>query len=214
MRDTLAKPVTLEIGLGDNTPLKEAVEFISDRYDITLLVATQAFEAEGTTDVEAQPVKLPKLIGVKLSTVLRLLAAQIHGTYLIRPDFVEILPIKRARPESWQEKRDLPPTVSAEFTQCSLAEALRELSDLSGITIVLDSRASDKAKAGVTATLRNVPIDTAVLILSDMAFLRPVPLDNVLYVTTKENAEELNAWHDKRYKKVNESENASSPAGT
>jgi len=54
----------------------------------------------------------------------------------------------------------------------------------------------------VTATLNNVPIDTAVLILSDMADLRPVALDNVLYVTTSENAEYLRARQEEQRKRA------------
>jgi len=40
MRDRLSKPVTLELGIQPNTPLREALEFISGRDDITILVDT------------------------------------------------------------------------------------------------------------------------------------------------------------------------------
>ncbi len=194
MRERLSKPVTLENGIQANTSLREALEFISDRYDVTILVDTQAFKAEGIDAIEEMPVRLPKMVGVKLSTVLRLLLAQINATYLIRSQHIEITTLKRARPEFWTgTERNLAPTVNVEFEKCPLHEALQELSDSSGISIVVDGRAGDKAKNSVTATLNNVPIDTAVLILADMADLRPVALDNVLYVTTKENAEFLRA---------------------
>ncbi len=43
-----------------------------------------------------------------------------------------------------------------------------------------------------------MPLDTAVRILADMADLQPVIMDNVIYVTTRENAVRLEADHQKR----------------
>jgi hypothetical protein len=194
IRDKLSRPVTLENGVQPNTSLRDAREFISDQYEVTILVDTQAFKAEGIDAIEEMPVRLSRMVGVKLSTVLRLLLAQIDATYLIRSSHIEITTSKHAWPEFWRiGERNLAPRVNIEFEKRSLHEALQELSDSSGISVVVDSRASDKAKTSVTATLNNVPIDTAVLILADMADLRSVTLDNVLYVTTKENAELLRA---------------------
>src|SRR5262249_15035713 len=39
---------------------------------------------------ETQTVKLTNVVGVSLKTVLRLLLAQVGGTYMIRPDYVEV----------------------------------------------------------------------------------------------------------------------------
>jgi hypothetical protein len=66
--------------------------------------------------------------------------------------------------------------------------ALQKLSDLTGVSVVLDARTTEKAHVDVTAELNNVPLLDAVRVLSDMAGLRPVALDNVLYVTTPENS--------------------------
>jgi hypothetical protein len=128
-------------------------------------------------------------VGIKLSTVLRLLLEQVDATYLIRSDHIEVT-FRRARPD-FGTAGSLTPTVNAEFDKSPLDLALQQLADLSGISIVVDGRVRDGAKMSVTATLNNVPVDTAVLILADMADLRPVALDNVLYVTTEENAKFL-----------------------
>jgi Mg-chelatase subunit ChlD/tetratricopeptide (TPR) repeat protein len=96
MKNKLARPVTLDKGIEANTPLREALEFISDRYDVTVLVDTQAFKAEGNDTVEETPVKLPKMNGVSLATVLRLLTAQANGTYLVRRDYIEVTTGRRA----------------------------------------------------------------------------------------------------------------------
>ena len=96
---------------------------------------------------------------------------------MIRSDHIEVTTFRYARPEFFAVG-NLTPTVNVELDKCPLHEALQQLSDLSGISVVVDGRAGDNAKTGVTATLNNVPIDTAVLILADMADLRPVALDN------------------------------------
>jgi hypothetical protein len=96
MKNKLAEPVTLEQGIAANTSLRDALEFISDRYNVTILIDTQAFKADGNDTVEDTPVRLPKMIGVSLATVLRLLTAQANATYLVRRDYIEITTGKRA----------------------------------------------------------------------------------------------------------------------
>src|SRR5205823_6035346 len=80
----------------DNAPLRDVIEFLSDKYEMTILVDTQAFDQQGQKTVEDSPVKLPKMPGVTLSTVLRLLLSQVNGTYLIRRDYIEITTGDRA----------------------------------------------------------------------------------------------------------------------
>jgi hypothetical protein len=211
LRSKLAQSVTLENGIEGNTPLREAFEFLGSRHDIAIVIDTQAFKAEGNDTVEETPVRLPKMTGIKLGTVLQMIAAQANGTFRIRPGYVEVTPKERARPDAWKENRDFAPTINAEFSGHPLDSALRELSDASGISVVMDGRIGEKARTSVTATLNNVPIDTAVFILADMADLRPVVLDNVLYVTTKANAEELTVWRDKQRNKPSGTEKPLSP---
>ena len=43
----------------------------------------------------------------------------------------------------------------------------------------------------VTARLANVPVDTALRVLADMAGLKVVRMENVFYITSAENAEKL-----------------------
>jgi hypothetical protein len=57
--------------------------------------------------------------------------------------------------------------------------------------VVLDARVEDKGALKVTALLRNVPVETAVEVLADMAGLAVVQRGNVLYVTSTENAAKL-----------------------
>jgi hypothetical protein len=63
------------------------------------------------------------------------------------------------------------------------------------MNVVLDPRALAESgeKLTVTARFHNVPVDTAVRILSNMADLQMVRLDNVLYITTPKRAAQLQA---------------------
>lgn len=95
IQEKLSKPVNLEKGIDENTALKDALDFLADRYDLTIIIDAKAFEAIGVAKVEEQPVKLPRMVGVSMATVLRLLLAQVKGdvytgTYLVRRDFIEV----------------------------------------------------------------------------------------------------------------------------
>jgi hypothetical protein len=201
LRTKLALPVSLDKGIDPGTPLKEALEFLGDRYDFTILVNAMAFKIPGGKDKEnvlEQHVQLPRLIGVRLSTVLSMLSAQINGTFLVHNDHIELTTFPHTRAELWSSpivnRGDgliMAQMVDADFDRRPLAEGLHELADQSGINVVLDARAGEKARTEVTATLSHVPVDTAVQVLADMAGLKSLAIDNVIYVTAKANAKTL-----------------------
>jgi hypothetical protein len=213
----ISKPISLENGIEANTPFADAVQFFRDRYDLPLVVDHAAFEGEGFDQVDKQPVKLPKMKNVRLSTVLKLVLRQLKSnnsgdlmgaTYMVRSDYLEITTLHQAYKEIYGstpdgnialaaddveegKQRRLLPIVNADFERRPLQEALKELTATSGLSTVIDIRVSEKAKAPVSATLHNVPLDTAVQVLADMADLKSLVIDNVLYVTSKENAKAM-----------------------
>jgi hypothetical protein len=147
---------------------------------------------------------------VRLATVLKKILDRVPSasgaTYILRRDGIEITteaakiaefrnPSDHAppNPEAMEAPMGSPnplTLVQAEFDKRPLDEALKELADATDSNVILDVRASDKVKA-VTASLINVPLDTAVDLLANMAGLQVVSRDRVLYVTTKENAEAM-----------------------
>jgi hypothetical protein len=201
IRTRLAQPVNLEKGI-ETSQLKDALEFIGQKFGIAIVIDRQAFKDDYQIDsVDEQQVRLPRLAGIKLGTVLRLLVSQVggnqpapgsgsgNGTYLVRGDHVEITTEPRTNPAFWRDpdldkyaRRKLALLIDADFRQRPLAEALFELSDESGISIVLDVRAVDAAKIPVSATFKGTPLDTAVETLASMAGMRMVAQDRALYV--------------------------------
>src|SRR5207302_902068 len=96
------------------------------------------------------------------------------------------------------QRAGYPPLVLARFDEKPLKDAFEELSDLYDVSVVLDARVKDKGKTAVTGKFLNVPFDTAVTLLADQVDLEAVRLDNVWYVTTKENARALQQAHPPR----------------
>jgi RNA polymerase sigma factor (sigma-70 family) len=89
------------------------------------------------------------------------------------------------------------PPVSAAFDGQTLAGAVRQLRGLSGANIVLDPRAADKATAPVAGSFDDVRLLTVLQVLGDMAGLKPVTLNNVYYLTDRENAAQLQKLVDR-----------------
>jgi hypothetical protein len=204
IRAKLAYPVNLEKGFDVGTPLRDVSEYLSALKDLTILVNEKAFAEDlHVKDVGRQTVSLSPATTVSFGKVFQMVLSQVGGTYLVRFPCIEITTPMRAWPEEWSESRGFDrhriPTVGAVFSIRSLEDALRELSETSGINVVLDSRLKrDHAQKAVTAQFTNAPIDTAVRLVADMANLSVVAMDNVLYVTSKANAAALQAERSKR----------------
>jgi hypothetical protein len=197
----LAMSITFEFDTG---PLKEALEHLSDKYSLPILVDTEAFKADlQMPEVEAQQVKFPKMAGLRLSTVLEKLVGQVGGGFLLQADHIEITTLARISNTVWgtvepqeddsgSRRRPRLPLVQEAFEKRPLADALQELADATGISVVVDHRrAGDRVRKPVTAALHNVPLDTAVRLLASQAELQTVLVDNVLYVTTPDHAREI-----------------------
>ncbi|HEX4590681.1 MAG TPA: sigma-70 family RNA polymerase sigma factor, partial [Gemmataceae bacterium] len=174
--EALQKEVDAKRAL-QGSPLKDVLEFLADKYHLTFIVDTQAFQAAGAgggRNVEDSPVNLPKMPGVSLGTVLRHLVAQVHGAYLIRKDHVEITTLDRQLIEAFgppplDESQIAMPTVNDVFEARTLEKALEDLAGQTGKNIVLDPQVEEKQKKfTVSARLLNTPIDAAVLVVADM----------------------------------------------
>jgi hypothetical protein len=200
MRHRLQAPVMFSgFEVDSAMTLQEALDHLADRFKLTFDVNEAAFEAEGLKDVRARPVAkkpIPKMINVRLDTLLRKFLARIPArsgaTFLIRQDTIELTTTAAVRAELGREGRGpLPALATAIFNDNPLDDALRELAQTTESNIVLDARVGEEAQTPVRARLENVPVDTAVRVLADMAGLESIRLDNLLYVTTRENAARL-----------------------
>jgi hypothetical protein len=173
--------------------LNEGLEQLAQRFNLSFDINEHAFKEADIKEVGkfeiASPNSVPAM-HTRLGTVLKKVLSHVSpsATYIIRDDTIEVTTMQAIRKEFFADRPDgpLPPLVAGTFEKVPLQAALRELAHAGNI--VLDSRAAKEGETAVTADLVNVPLDTAVRMLADMAGLKVVPLDNVLYVTSKDNA--------------------------
>jgi hypothetical protein len=173
--------------------LKEALDrftkaFAAKGKALPLLVDSDAFK-EANPDAEDlydTPVKFPPVPRrMKFETALRFTLSRIgtgNGTFLVRRGCIEITTLERGGPAQLLEER-----VTAAFHKRPLAEALEELADLTGATIILDPRVGEKAETPITARFRNtISLEGAVRLLAEMAGLQArVGEESVLFVTAR-----------------------------
>ena len=204
--DKPAKPGALSALLGDtidmgnlagnDVSLKDLVAYLQGKIfgvdkDFAIFVDTQAFaeenpDAEKIEDTVVPVPGFPKK--QKLAMVLRTALRRVrtnNATFLLRGGAIEITTMDRAKPENL-----LGYPITARFSKRPLDEAIDELSDLSGATIIIDSRVGDKAKTPVSASFKNtITLEGAVRLLAEMADLQTDIRDNILFITGKAKAE-------------------------
>jgi hypothetical protein len=178
-----AKVPTCELEPG---PLKDALVFLGDRFGVSITVDREAFKAIGIQDIDSQNVSLSRVSNMKIGEILQLLLSPVAGNYQEQDGVVIVVP-----QEHMVAEHQLRRPVDAAFDKIPLTEALDRLSASLGVSVVVDGRVAKQAQSAVSGTFHNVPIDTAVRLLADMAELKMVAVDNALYVTSNENAQQL-----------------------
>jgi hypothetical protein len=92
--------------------------------------------------------------------------------------------------------RQLRQRVTVDCNETAFGTVVKQLGTDTGANVVLDPRLGEKAAKAVTLKLDEVPLETAVRLLSEVADLRAIRMSNVLFVTTGERAEKLRADAD------------------
>jgi hypothetical protein len=200
---SLQNPLPVDRAI-EGVPLKEVIDYLEDvasppesKNDPSLRVKIIANDAAFKDlygpkfRIEDAKIKVPRLTGAKLETALRIVCEQIQGSALVvRNDTIEITTFDKAfgrRRTDW----DSPILVYHNVVKQPLSEVLDYLGARHERTIALDARLGEHAKTHITVRLLNVPFETAVETVSEMAGLRAVRKENTLYVTTLEHAKAL-----------------------
>jgi RNA polymerase sigma factor (sigma-70 family) len=180
----------------DPLALEEHLNFISKAFGVTFIIDEQAFRFgnDQGSGIGKWEVRLPSSPGVSLCTVLSQLLRQlpVPATYVVRGDHISILPEEKVRNgDLLQESINY----QAREGQ-TLEEALRQLADQHGVTILLDARVKQLGQTKIDGTLHNVSLTVAVRLLAEMADLKAVTVGNALFVTSPENAFALQQEED------------------
>jgi hypothetical protein len=216
--EQLLKPVTFA-GFDDpNMTLRRALDKLGKDYGLDFDINEQAFKAEQLNNpAEATIAEKPlrKRERIRLDRLLRLVLERVPApsgaTFVVRGDSIEVTTNQAVRQQIWGKSTGpFLPLVNRAFDKQPLEDALKALAEQAEYNVVLDNRIGDKAKTQVTARFANTPLDTAVGFLADMADLRTVLLDNVVYVTTKDNAA---LWEARLKKSVDSTADSAEPSG-
>lgn len=217
-QNKLGEKLAKRISLDNAQEMKfgEAIKFLAEKYDLPLVVDSSVGQQEGMAacDADDRLVKLPKLLNVRMDTVLRLLCEQVSAVPLVQPDHIKITDAVRGLYESGvlpQPDKTLPEEdpalldvtnmqkskplikralVSGAFKNVTLADILDDIAESTGATVVLSPAAGDAAKKTLTVRFSNTPVDAAVRTLCEMADVGVIEDANVLTVTSHERAEQ------------------------
>jgi hypothetical protein len=195
---------------------KDAVAMLSDKYGVSIVTDPHLGEGQGAAACDApaddMPVKFPKLVNVRLDTVLNLLAAQLQGKVLVYPEYVKIVPDVVAAYEtgvltvSTDPNNEEPPLlsvtelvrarplikralVSLSFKNKPLSEVIDEIAETTGATVAVSPLLpAEVRQAPVTVSFANTPVEAAVRTLCEMTECGVIEDANVLLVTTRQRA--------------------------
>ncbi len=182
VRQDLARPITLKI---ENKPLSAAIDALNQAARMTVVLDAGAVQIQlGVTADQTQPISLD-LDGVPVRKALRRILEPFDLTYVVIDDAVI------ATTEDAAMSRQMHQHISVDVDKVDLATALRQMARDAGVNVLLDARAEKDADAKLTLHLDDVPLETAVRLAAEMANLKPVRVGNVLFVTSKDNANEM-----------------------
>lgn len=167
------------------TTFRDMLETWEKRGMPRVIVYQQAFKFENpdAPDIFETQIVLPRVQGLPAGRVFRMALDQIptcDATYLVQGGHLLVTTISNNTPRAR--------FVQASFANRPLDEALEELSELTGVAIAIDPRVGGKGRTPITARFPSeTNLAQIVRVLADMADLRAVVVDTMIYVTSRDN---------------------------
>jgi hypothetical protein len=182
--------------------LNEAVKRLCDIVkatgkDLPVFIDEIAFKAENPdapdladSQVHFEPIPSEMTVGAALSSALVQVDTR-NGTYVVMPEYILVTTFINTSPAA-----KLNAKVRGIFEKRPLNSVFAELAERVGATIIIDNRAAEKAKMEVSADFRNdIDLAGALRVLTEMADLKVLALDGVLFVTSPSHAEAVRKEH-------------------
>ena len=178
--------------------LSDLITVMTEQYDLAVIVKEDEFKQAGMDAVRDRTVRFPLGKGLGLRTVLNTVLAQVNGTFLVRKDHIEFLPIALAGKllAVGVDDGDGPPRlaqmiVSAIVKEKPLNEVVADIAEEFDLNVVVAPQAGDSRMAFVSVRLLNVPADKALDVIATAADLRVVRKGNVFFITSRDHANEM-----------------------
>lgn len=161
--------------------------------ELPIFIDIKAYQDESTLAQFRGEIPPSKVSGLprraRVGDLLQAIVAQMEeeSTLLIRRNRVEVTTKKAGSRDNLLKQ-----TFVASFDQQPLEFVLDELSEITGVTVIVDGRSKEKIRTPVTARFRNdVPLRDALRMVAESAELKLVILPGGLFVTTASHAELL-----------------------
>jgi hypothetical protein len=166
--------------------------------ELQIVVDREAFMIDNRTflHIEEEEITLPP-VPTKLvaNTAFRLALSQVgrgEANFWLRSGQIVITSNERIRSSYFLKSS----YVAGNSKDRPLTDALDELAERSGVSIIVDSRICNKAQTKVAAKFGSAKLETAVCLLTESVGLKHAVVDNVIYVTSPANALEFTGKTD------------------
>jgi hypothetical protein len=185
IRAALNKKVTLDF---ESTSLNEAIAHLRGKTKLPFIVDEPQLNG---MDLNNGGNNLPpglavsfKLQGTKVPVrvALRKMLEPYNLGFAIVGDTVLISTEEQAAYRQFTQR------VNVDAQGMTLSKVLQQLADETGVNVLIDQRVEKQAERSVTAQFDDVPVDSAVRLVSEVASLKAIQVDNVLLITTPEHA--------------------------
>ncbi len=186
--DGLDRVVTIQL---DKQTLSAAVAQIREKTNLNIVLDVPAITGQLGSAPDGTPLaRSADLKDVNVRAALRTLLDPYDLTFVVLGDSILVTT------EDAATARQMGQRVGVHLDKVEFAAALKQLSRDTGVNLPLDPRAEKEASAKVSLDLEDVPLETAVRLLAEIAGLKPVRVGNTLFVTRKEVAAAMRADPD------------------
>jgi len=167
----------------DNQPLHLALNQLKEQTGITFVLDRFTLQQLGF-DPEQIQVNF-KAKSTKVRSGLRSMVGQFNLGFAIIGENVVITTDEMAMYRQMRQR------VNIDFENVEYASAVRQLSRETATNLIIDARVTKESKGPITLQLEDVPLETAVRLMSEMVGLKPVRVGNVMFICSKAAATEL-----------------------
>jgi hypothetical protein len=181
IRKALDQPIDLEL---KETSLAKVAKRFHEKTRLEIVIDRTYLAGLGGVidpDADTRPVEA-KFKGTKVREALR----KVFEPFGLVPFIVDDAVLLTG--EETGLTKQLRQRVDVDVDEVPLATALKQLGRRKAVNLVVDQKATRQAEKKVTLQVDDVAVDTAVRLLAEQAGLKAARIDNVLYVTTPEQA--------------------------
>ena len=180
IRQALDKIVSIDL---DNQPLHLALNQLKEQFGVNFVLDRFTLQQMGMEPEQVQVTFKAK--DVKLRSALRSILGQFNLGFAIVGENVLVTTDEMAMYRQMRQR------VNIDYDAAEFATAIRQLARDTATNLIIDARSAKEAKGAVTLQLEDVPLETAVRLMSEMVGLKPVRVGNVMFICSRAAAADL-----------------------